>query len=131
MRIGELSARTGVSRRMLRYYEAQGLLRPGRERSGYRDYGEDDVDRLRLVERLRAAGLSLGAIRTIRPCLDDETLRLTPCPEVVARLRRELRRLDARIEELTRHRDGFEGLLARFFPEEAARDEVRRGRPAE
>lgn len=40
MRIGELARRTGVSERMLRYYEQEGLLRPARTTSGYRDYGE-------------------------------------------------------------------------------------------
>lgn len=38
MLIGELSRRTGVSARSLRYYEAQGLLSAGRGANGYRDY---------------------------------------------------------------------------------------------
>ena len=50
MQIGELSARTGASVRMLRYYEEQGLLEPRRTGSGYRDYAESDVDR---VARIR------------------------------------------------------------------------------
>jgi len=41
MRIGELSAKAGVSRRALRYYEEQGLLVPRREANGYREYGDD------------------------------------------------------------------------------------------
>jgi DNA-binding transcriptional MerR regulator len=43
MRIGELSRRTGVNERLLRYYEEQGLLRPDRLPSGYRVYAESDV----------------------------------------------------------------------------------------
>lgn len=38
MKIGELSARTGVSIRSLRYYEQQGLLAPARHENGYREY---------------------------------------------------------------------------------------------
>ncbi len=38
MKIGELSRRTGVPTRMLRYYEEQGLLRPERADNGYRSY---------------------------------------------------------------------------------------------
>ena len=45
MRIGELSRRAGVSQRALRYYEEQGLLRPARRSSGYREYGPEDVRR--------------------------------------------------------------------------------------
>ena len=41
MHIGELSVRTGVSRRALRYYEEQGLLLPQRQANGYRSYSDD------------------------------------------------------------------------------------------
>ena len=43
MRIGELSRRTGVPERLLRYYEEQDLLHPQRLPSGYREYTEEDV----------------------------------------------------------------------------------------
>jgi len=47
MRIGELSARTGVSVRMLRHYEKEGLLHPSRLASGYRAYTSADADRVK------------------------------------------------------------------------------------
>ncbi|MEU6192280.1 MerR family DNA-binding transcriptional regulator [Streptomyces sp. NPDC047061] len=43
MKIGELSHRTGVSTRLLRYYEQQGLLHPSRLPNGYRDFHEHAV----------------------------------------------------------------------------------------
>jgi DNA-binding transcriptional MerR regulator len=43
MRVGQLSQKTGVSVRMLRYYEQQGLLKPGRSQAGYRDYDENPL----------------------------------------------------------------------------------------
>ncbi len=46
MQIGELATRTEVPARLLRYYEDQGLLRPGRSANGYRDYEPDDVPRV-------------------------------------------------------------------------------------
>ena len=53
MKIGALAKETGVSVRMLRYYEAEGLLAPARTSGGYRDYGSADRD---TVERIKNAG---------------------------------------------------------------------------
>jgi len=52
VRIGELSRRTGVSVRLLRYYEEQGLLSPGRAGNGYREYRDGDVDVVRQIRTL-------------------------------------------------------------------------------
>lgn len=57
MRIGELSRRSRVSVRMLRYYEERGLLTPHRATNGYRDYAEEDVTRASLVGSLIRSGL--------------------------------------------------------------------------
>ncbi|WP_224392426.1 MerR family transcriptional regulator [Pseudonocardia sp. ICBG1293] len=63
MLIGEVARRSGVSVRMLRHYDAVGLLRPtGRTVGGYREYSPDDVRRLLHVEGLRTLGLSLAQV---------------------------------------------------------------------
>lgn len=63
MLIGEVSRRCGVSARMLRHYDALGLVRPtGRTTGGYREYSVDDIRRLFHVESLRTLGLSLGEV---------------------------------------------------------------------
>lgn len=63
MLIGEVARASGVSTRMLRHYDALGLVRPsGRTAGGYRDYSDADVGRLFQVEALRSLGLSLGQI---------------------------------------------------------------------
>ncbi|MGP9536747.1 MerR family transcriptional regulator [Brachybacterium sp. AOP43-C2-M15] len=67
--IGELSARTGVSVRSLRYYEEQELLRPLRTAAGHRRFDAEAVDRVLLVQRLFAAGLSSREIAPVLPCL--------------------------------------------------------------
>lgn len=69
MRIGELSQRSGVSIRSLRYYEEQGLLHPDRLPSGYRIYAEGDVRRVARIRALLSAGLSTGTIEHVLPCL--------------------------------------------------------------
>ena len=57
MRIGELSRRTGVSRRSLRYYEEQGLLGPARLPNGYREYDEHSVTVVRRIQILLSGKL--------------------------------------------------------------------------
>ena len=62
MKIGELSRRTGVSVRMLRYYEGEGLLAPQRTASGYRDYGPAEEKTVRRIKMLGAGGMTLETI---------------------------------------------------------------------
>jgi len=63
MLIGEVARRSGVSARMLRHYDALGLVRPtGRTVGGYREYAEEDIRRIFHVESLRSLGLSLRQI---------------------------------------------------------------------
>ena len=60
MRIGEVSEYSGVSRRMLRYYDAAGIVSPSqRDPNGYRNYSDEDLARLVTLETLREIGLSL------------------------------------------------------------------------
>ncbi|MFE4513611.1 MerR family transcriptional regulator [Kitasatospora sp. NPDC056783] len=104
MRIGELAHLTGVSTRLLRYYEEQGLLRPDRTTVGYREYGEEDTVRVWQIRSLLAAGLSTRVIGELLPCATGPAPVLAACPDLLATLRGELADLDARIEELTRSR---------------------------
>lgn len=61
MLIGEVARRSGVSARMLRHYDALGLVQPSvRTPGGYREYSADDLRRLFHVECLRTLGLSLS-----------------------------------------------------------------------
>ncbi|WP_392567708.1 MerR family transcriptional regulator [Actinacidiphila glaucinigra] len=56
MRITELSGRVGVSTRLLRYQEEQGLLAPRREENGYRYHEEAAVERVEQIRGLLGAG---------------------------------------------------------------------------
>ncbi|CAL9625270.1 hypothetical protein SUDANB58_05929 (plasmid) [Streptomyces sp. enrichment culture] len=101
MFIGELSRRTGVSTRSLRYYEQQGLLRPRRRASGYREFDESDVATVRRVRILLAAGLNTDLIREVLPCMTDKGTILAPaCEEMAQDLKDERERLGRSIEHL-------------------------------
>ncbi|MFD9903169.1 MerR family transcriptional regulator [Streptomyces sp. NPDC059063] len=101
MFIGELSRRTGVSTRGLRYYEEQGLLRPQRRASGYREFAESDVATVRRIRILLTAGLNTDLIREVLPCMADEGAILAPtCEEMAQELTHERERLSRSIEEL-------------------------------
>lgn len=73
MRIGELAHRTGVSRRLLRYYEDRGLLASSRATSGQRHYDDDHVRQVKLVRAFLAAGLSTRTIAEMVPCMARPT----------------------------------------------------------
>ncbi|WP_027943162.1 MerR family transcriptional regulator [Amycolatopsis taiwanensis] len=105
MRIGELSRLSGVSQRLLRYYEEQGLLRPQRRPSGYREYLSSDIAVVRQIRGLLAAGLSTATISSVLPCIREDGGRLVPtCPDLVAHLRGERDRIDQAIDDLTTSR---------------------------
>jgi MerR family transcriptional regulator, copper efflux regulator len=66
MNIGEAASASGVSAKMIRHYEAIGLI-PAADRrdSGYRNYAADDIHRLRFVRRGRELGFSIDRIRDL------------------------------------------------------------------
>ncbi|GHJ40944.1 hypothetical protein Sm713_65530 [Streptomyces sp. TS71-3] len=102
MRIGELARRTGATQRALRYYEEQGLLRPHRRPSGYREYAEEDVATVSRIRVLLSAGLRTAAIAELLPCLGEERPAQAPvCTELSAALREERSRIRSAIDDLT------------------------------
>lgn len=64
MKINEVEALVGITKKNIRFYEAEGLLAPRRNsENGYRDYGETEVEVLRRIKLLRKLGLPLEEIR--------------------------------------------------------------------
>lgn len=113
MRIGELADRTGVSERALRYYEQQGLLRPARRSSGYREYQQADVRTVGSIRTLLGAGLNTTTIAEVLPCLVTEGTQLVPaCPELNPVLQHDRDRLSAAIADLVAARDALDRIIA-------------------
>lgn len=64
MKINEVESLVGITKKNIRFYEAEGLLTPRRNsENGYRDYGEAEVEVLRRIKLLRKLGLPLEEIR--------------------------------------------------------------------
>ncbi|RFP24249.1 MerR family transcriptional regulator [Duganella sp. BJB488] len=111
MKIGELSLRCEVSVRMLRYYEAQGLLKPRRTASGYRDFSDVDVQTVERIKLLGSGGMTLAMIRQFAPCVRGDDPIFEPCDELRAALHDYLRLIDHKAEELRRTRNILEKFM--------------------
>ncbi len=102
--IGELSARTGISTKTIRYYEEIGVLPPARrnDENSYRLYDEADAERLNFIRRTRALDFALGDIIEILAFRDREE---PPCHYVMTLMEMQIEQISARIRDLERIRD--------------------------
>jgi DNA-binding transcriptional MerR regulator len=116
MRIGELATRTGTSTRVLRYYEQHGLIVSARLPNGYRDFGENNVERVGQIRGLIDAGVPVKIIRQILPCLDGrrDIYFPDPTPETIALLEEQLERMTRKVDCLTANRDAIAAYLDRI-----------------
>lgn len=98
MNISEVSERSGVSAKMIRYYESIKLLRPAaRRENGYRDYGDADVSVLQFVRRTRDLGFSLEEVSALLTLWGD---RKRPSREVKRLAEAHIADLERRIKEM-------------------------------
>jgi DNA-binding transcriptional MerR regulator len=113
MRIGELSKRTGVPSRMLRYYEEQDLITPRRLDNGYRDYDDYLIDRVGKIRGLIDAGIPTRIVTSILPCLGQpQTIVVENAdPALYALLEAERDRMSEKIDFLTHNRDSITSYL--------------------
>lgn len=109
MNIGKASSATGVSAKMIRYYESVGLIRPSeRTESNYRDFNERDLNDLRFIRRARSLGFSVEEIGRLLSLWRD---RNRPSREVKALAEKHVADLDARIKEMQAMADTLRSLF--------------------
>lgn len=103
MKIGPVSEASGVSQRMIRHYEKIGLVPPPPRRdSGYRDYSEADVHRLRFIANARDLGFPIEEIRTLLGLWSDGARSSADVKSLATARAEELRRKAAALEEMRR-----------------------------
>lgn len=97
MNIGEAALRAGLPVKTIRYYEDVGLVRPERAENGYRDYAEEDLQRLGFINRARSLGFSIAECRQLLALYEDKSRASHDVREVAVG---HVARIEAKIAEL-------------------------------
>jgi Cu(I)-responsive transcriptional regulator len=110
MNIGEAARLSGVSSKAIRYYESIDLILPsGRAENNYRDFSDQDVHRLRFVNRARSLGFSLAEVGELLSLYNDPNRTSS---EVKSIAKVAIDRIDAKLVELSAMRDTLATLSA-------------------
>ena len=96
--IGQVAGQAGVGVETVRFYERQGLLEvPPRRQSGYREYGEDAVARLRFIRRAKQLGFTLKEIKELLALRRDPS---TPGADVKRRAEAKIADIEMKVKAL-------------------------------
>jgi len=107
--IGEVAARSGVSRKALRLYEKAGILPPTRRTgSGYRVYGPETLALLGFVTQARRLGFRLDEIKRI---VTLKRSGRTPCKHVLDLVHLKLKNIEQALTDMSEVRGNLRGLL--------------------
>jgi DNA-binding transcriptional MerR regulator len=105
-RIGELATKVGVTERTIRYYEERGLLESvKRLDGGQRVYTDDDVRRLKFIQKLKVLGLSLAEMQELETLYGRHHTNAKVLPRLIELLDSHLATVSQRLGELAALRD--------------------------
>ncbi len=105
-RIGELAAKVGLTERTIRYYEERGLLESvKRLDGGQRVYTDDDVRRLKFIQKLKVLGLSLAEMQELETLYGRHHTNAKVLPRLIELLDSHLATVGERLGELAALRD--------------------------
>jgi peroxiredoxin/DNA-binding transcriptional MerR regulator len=107
LKISALARRAGVTTKAVRYYESLRLITPGRLANGYRNYGEEDVRRVREIRALSRLGIPVERTRPFLDCLAAGQQHADDCPASLAGYREAIGQLTEQIDALTARRSAL------------------------
>lgn len=110
MNIGQAAEASGVSAKMIRYYESVGLIhQAGRTDAGYRQYSDNEVQTLRFIRRSRDLGFSLDRIKTLLGLWEDRSRKSSDVKKLAHQY---IAELDEHITQLETIRSQLEHLAS-------------------
>ena len=112
MQAKEAAERLGISQRMLRHYEKEGLLQVNRTSNGYRTYSETVLRRAARIRDFIEVGFSTREIRAMSACLSEDSSG--PCEDGIEKLNEKLKHIDRLRADLDARRDAVVDRLAKF-----------------
>lgn len=108
MNIGEAARQSGLPTKTIRYYEDINLIRPARRNNGYRDYSNQDLHKLKFLQRARGLGFSVKECRQLISLYEDCK---RASADVKALAKHHLEEIDHKIAELHSLRDALSELV--------------------
>ena len=109
MNIKDVSDRTGLPAKTIRYYEDINLITPARRDNGYRDFSDTDCHKLAFLSRARRLGFSIEDCRELLGLYEDESRASGDVRRIAAQ---HLDQIDARLAELRELRDTLHRLVS-------------------
>lgn len=108
MNIGEVSDKSGLPPKTIRYYEDIGLVKPLRDPNGYRSFRESDMHKLAFLGRSRALGFTIEDCRNLLALWDDQD---RASADVRGIAREHLEQIESKIADLEAIRDTLSNLV--------------------
>lgn len=108
MNISDVSVRTGVPAKTIRYYEDIGFITPGRLPNGYRDFGEKDLHKLAFIGRARSLGFTIEDCRVLLGLYEDQSRASADVKKIA---QKNLRKVEEKIAELQAMRSTLSHLI--------------------
>lgn len=117
MLIKDAAVASGLPAKTIRYYESLGLIESRRAGNGYRQYGSNDIERMKFLARSRTLGFSLEECRSLLDLYDNPA---RASASVNALARRHLEELDDKIRELSAMKQTLLNLVAQCPGDESS-----------
>ncbi|MFC4233982.1 Cu(I)-responsive transcriptional regulator [Thalassospira xianhensis] len=102
MNISDASRDSGLPAKTIRYYEDIGLIKPRRLGNGYRDYSDDDLHKLRFLQRSRGLGFSVEDCRVLLSLYEDRNRASADVKQIAKTHLVEIERKIAELQSLQR-----------------------------